>query len=98
MKGQENLPCMHKWEKGPIRFSMTMESTVFAVKQQIEQETKIPVSKQVLIARVPSGGGVSIRLRNDAGVKKYLEKLENNVPWHVTLLVAESLVRTAPTS
>ncbi|GAB9472810.1 hypothetical protein Gpo141_00009977 [Globisporangium polare] len=97
VKGQEHLPAMQRWKRGPLTFSINMNAPASAVKQQIERETQIPIASQVLISAPPGsgarGGGVPVRVRNDAAVKEYLEILtvESKMKWHLTLLVGESL-------
>lgn len=103
VKGQEHLPVMQRWKTGPLAFSMSLNASVNAVKQQIEHETHIPTASQVLISTPPGAGGARggtpVRVRNDALMKEYLELLtiESKMKWHVTLLVGESL-RAGPQS
>lgn len=103
VKGQEHLPVMQRWKSGPLSFFTSLNAPITAVKKAIERETQIPIASQVLISAPPSGGprggGVPVRVRNDAVVKEYLEILtvESKMKWHLTLLVGESL-RVAPSS
>ncbi|TYZ59085.1 hypothetical protein PybrP1_007205 [[Pythium] brassicae (nom. inval.)] len=97
-RGQEHLPQMRYWKSGePLRFTISADAPVSAVKQRIEVETQIPVASQVLVATRTSSARsavpTSVRVRSSACVKEYLETLPSasKMRWTVTLLFSESL-------
>lgn len=96
VKGQEHLPAMEQWRRrGALSFAVSIDARISDVKQRIERETHIPIAHQVLIA--PRSGShssaPSVRVRNDAAVREYLEVLSSagKMRWTIALLVSETL-------
>lgn len=97
-RGQEDAPQLRFWKSGePLRFMISVDALVSAVKHRIERETQVPVASQVLVATRANTGGnpasTSVRVRNNACVKEYLEIVSSGGrrQWTVTLLFSESI-------